>query len=145
MVVRKRKKILKKRGHRTAGYGEQKKHRGGGSKGGRGMAGLHKHKFIYMKKYLPDHFGKRGFKRHFVVKPKAINLDILDSIVERMIDDKKIKEEGGFVKINLSDLGYDKLIGNGNIKHRLIVEAKAFSKNAIKKIEDKGGKIIIVN
>lgn len=145
MVVRKRKKIERKRGHRTAGYGGQKKHRGGGSKGGRGMAGLHKHKFIYMKKYMPDHFGKRGFKRHFVSKPKTINLDVLDSMIEKLINEKKIKEEKGVVKINISELGYDKLLGNGEVKHKIIVEAKAFSKQAIKKLEESGGKAITVD
>lgn len=145
MVVRKRKKILKKRGHRTAGYGGQKKHRGGGSKGGRGNAGLHKHKFIYMKKYMPDHFGKTGFKRHFVRKPKTINLDLLDSMIEKFLKEEKIKEEKGLIKINLSELGYDKLLGNGRVKHKIMVEAKAFSKQAIKKLEESGGKAITVD
>jgi len=142
MVVRKRKKILKKRGHRTAGYGGQKKHRGGGSRGGRGNAGLHKHKVMRMLKYDRDHFGKKGFKRHFVRKPRSINLDDLSRIIEKMIEEKKLKGE---MKINLSELGYDKLLGNGSLKYKVTVEAKMFSKNALKKLEEAGCKAITVD
>jgi large subunit ribosomal protein L15 len=141
MVVKKRKKILKKRGHRTAGYGGQKKHRGGGSRGGRGNAGLHKHKIMKMLKYDPEHFGKTGFKRHFVRKPRSINIEELNKIVERMVEEKKLKGE---IKINLVELGYDKLLGNGTPKYKMIVEAKSFSKNALKKLEESGCKAVTV-
>ncbi|MEM5777230.1 MAG: uL15m family ribosomal protein [Candidatus Aenigmatarchaeota archaeon] len=142
MVVRKRKKILKKRGHRTAGYGGQKKHRGGGSRGGRGNAGLHKHKFMRMLKYDPDHFGKKGFKKHFKRKSRSINLDDLNKIIEKLMEEKKLKDE---IKINLSEFGYDKLLGNGNLKYKIIVEAKMFSKNALKKLEELGCKAVTVD
>jgi large subunit ribosomal protein L15 len=146
MVVRKTKKILKRRG-RGSGYGSHKKHRGGGSRGGRGLAGLHKHKRMTAIKYMPGHFGKKGFKRPQKVlrEVKAINLKDLASRVDDLLKDKKIKEEKEGIKINLSELGYDKLLGTGRIKHRLIVEAKAFSKNAIKKLQEKKGKAIVVS
>ncbi len=139
MVVRKEKKIRKKRGHRTAGYGGQKKHRGGGSRGGRGNAGLHKHKFMRMLKYMPDHFGKTGFKRHFVRKPKAINIDDLNKIVE-----ERFGKVEGEVRVSLKDLGYDKLLGNGTPKYKMVIEAKAFSKKAIEKLEKAGCKAVTV-
>jgi len=141
MVVKKSKKILKKRGHRTAGYGGQKKHRGGGSRGGRGNSGLHKHKFIKMLKNDPDHFGKTGFKRHFVRKMRAINIEELNNIVEKMLEEKKVKGE---LKINLAEFGYDKLLGKGIPKYKMIVEAKAFSKNVFKKLEEYGCKAVTV-
>ena len=135
-----------KRG-RGSGYGSHKKHRGGGSRGGRGLAGLHKHKRMTAIKYMPDHFGKRGFKRpQKVLKGvKTINLKDLDSMVEELLNEKKIKEDKQGIKINLSELGYDKLLGTGQVKHRLIVEAKSFSKSAIKKLEENKGKAIIVS
>ncbi len=146
MVVRRRKKILKKRG-RGSGYGSHKKHRGGGSRGGRGLAGLHKHKRMTAIKYMPEHFGKTGFKRPQKVlrELKTINLKGLDSEVDDLLKEKKIKKEKDGIKINLSELGYDKLLGTGKIKHRLIVEAKSFSKNAIKKLEEANGKAIVVS
>jgi large subunit ribosomal protein L15 len=50
------------RGSRTHGRGH-KAGRGKGKRGGFGNAGLHKHKFKWMVKYDPDHFGRHGFKR----------------------------------------------------------------------------------
>jgi len=146
MVVRRRKKILKKRG-RGSGYGSHKKHRGGGSRGGRGLAGLHKHKRMTAIKYMPEHYGKIGFKRPQKVlrEVKTINLKELDSKIDDLLKEKKIKKEKDGIKINLSELGYDKLLGTGKVKHRLIIKAKAFSKNAIKKLEEVGGKTIVVS
>ena len=147
MVVRRKKKILKRRGQRSPGYGSQKKHRGGGSRGGRGMAGLHKHKRMTGLKYMPDHFGKRGFKRPQNIRRrmKTINLWELDSRIDELLKRKKVKSVNGRIMVNLSELGYDKLLGDGHLKHKLIVEAKSFSKIAIKKLEETGGKAIIVD
>jgi len=142
MVVRKKKKITKKRGQRSPGYGSQKKHRGGGSRGGRGLAGLHKHKRMTAIKYMPDHYGKRGFKRPDKVteETKIINIKQLDSQIEKLLEEGKIQKEKGFYLVNLNELGYDKLLGTGKVTHKMIVEAKSFSKSAIKKIEEAKGK-----
>ena len=146
MVIRKERKIRKKRG-RGSGYGSHKKHRGGGSRGGRGLAGLHKHKWSTAIKFMPDHFGKKGFKRPSKVirEIRTLNLKDLDSRVDELLKEKKLKEEKDGIKVNLSELGYDKLLGSGQIKHKLIVEAKYFSKNAIKKLEEVEGKAIVVS
>jgi large subunit ribosomal protein L15 len=146
MVVRRIKKLKKRRGRNT-GFGSHKKHRGAGSRGGRGLAGLHKHKRMRAIKFMPDHFGKIGLKRPIKVikEVKAINLKDLDSTVEKLLKDKRIKQDKEGIKVNLTELGYDKLLGSGQVKHKLIVEAKYFSKNAAKKLEDVKGKAIIVS
>jgi large subunit ribosomal protein L15 len=146
MVVRRERKIRKKRG-RGSGYGSRKKHRGGGSRGGRGLAGLHKHKIMTMIKFMPEHFGKIGFKRpkEVVKEARTINLKTLDSVVEELLKEGKAKKSKDGIKINLAELGYDKLLGTGRVKHKLIVEAKYFSKNAIKKLESTGGKAVVVS
>jgi large subunit ribosomal protein L15 len=132
----KRKKVVKMRGSKTHGYGSKKKHRGAGSRGGRGYAGITKHKKIWLLKHDPEHLGKRGFKslrqRKLIPKPKAINLRDL----EKLIGNKK--------EINLKELGYDKVLGSGKIKKSLIIKAKSFSKKAIAKIEKAKGKAVIV-
>jgi len=134
MVVRKKKKFRKFRGKRSYGYGSHKKHRGGGSRGGRGKAGMHKHKWSYTVKYEPDHFGKRKFKRPISVakKVKAINLRQLEAVA------------AGKKKIVLAELGYNKVLGSGKIKAGLEIVAESFSKKAIEKIEAAGGKVTIV-
>ena len=134
MVVRRKKKVRKKRGKRTYGYGSHKKHRGGGSRGGRGKAGMHKHKWSYTIDNDPEHFGKRGFKRPQAVvkKIKTINLKELD----------KLAKKTGKKKINLKELGYDKVLGSGKITKPLIIEAKSFSKKAIEKLKKAKGKAV---
>ncbi len=143
MVVRKRKKHSRFRGNRHY-HGSHKKARGSGNRGGRGQAGLENHKKGYMQKYDPEHFGKRGFVRNdSVVKHiKSINLKDLDRIIEGLKEKKLVAEEEGKIKVNLEKIGYDKLLGDGKITKPIIVEGKYFSKNAIKKLEEVGGKAV---
>jgi large subunit ribosomal protein L15 len=146
MVVHRKETHRKYRGKRAQGYGSHKKHRGGGSRGGRGRAGLHKHKWSYVVKYEPDAFGKKGFKRpiEIVEKVRTINLKDLDTQVDRFLKEKIAEKEGEQIKITLSKIGFDKVLGSGKVTKPLIVEAKYFSKNAIKKLEEAGGKAIKV-
>ncbi len=146
MVIRKKKKVRKFRGKRTYGYGSHKKHRGGGSRGGRGKAGMHKHKWSYTVKYAPEHFGKTGFKRpkKIVREIKTINLKELDQIAERLLKEKIAEKEGDKIKINVLKLGYQKVLGHGRITKPLIIEAKSFSEQAIKKLEKIKGKAVKV-
>jgi len=127
------KKHRRFRGRRTY-HGCHKKARGGGSRGGRGQAGLHKHKWSYTIKYDPEHFGKTGFKRPQAVlkKIRSINLKHLD----------KIAREKNLDKINVLELGYEKVLGGGKLSKPLEVEAKFFSKQAVKKLEEAGGKAV---
>ncbi len=144
MVVRREKKVKGYRGHRTYGYGSHKKHRGGGSKGGKGKAGMHKHKWIYTVKYEPEHFGKRGFKRPLEVvrKPKTINVGVLDSMVEELVEKGYAKKTKDGYEVDLKALGYGKLLGAGKVTHKLLVKVDVFSETAAKKIEEAGGKIL---
>ncbi len=146
MVVRISKKSRKKLGYRTHGYGSGKKHRGSGSRGGVGLAGLHKHKIMRMIKYMPDHFGKKGFKRpqKVIKEVRVINIKQLDSMIDKLLEEKKIQKEKDTYIVKLDELGYDKLLGTGKLNHQLIIEAKAFSKSAIKKLEEKKGKAIVI-
>ena len=118
-------KTNKMRGGKSNGYGSKKKHRGGGSRGGKGYGGLSKHKrsFVYSKK--KDHFGKKGF--YSGKKEKAINVGDLSKFKEKMINLKKMK--------------YDKLLGNGEVDNKLIIIINKFSKSAKEKIEKAGGEI----
>jgi len=144
MVVRRERRIRKLRG-RKSGFGSHKKHKGGGSRGGRGISGLHKSKVMRMIKYFPDHYGKHGMSSVKVTKIRTVNLKDLDSNIEQFLKEKKVVKEQDGIKIKLSDLGYDKLLGSGKVNHPLIIEAKYFSKNAIKKLEEAKGKAIVVS
>ena len=112
MVVRRRKKHRRFRGRRTY-HGSHKKWRGGGSRGGRGKAGLHKHKWSYTVKYEPEHFGKKGF-RSLRKKGRGINLCELE----------RMAKKSGENVIDVVKLGYEKVLGFGKITVPVKVMAK---------------------
>jgi len=134
MVVHKRKKIRKMRGTRTCGCGSHKKNRGAGSRGGRGKSGRFKHKKSWVIRYEPDYYGKRGFKIPVKAQKeiKAITLRDIDALA------KKLNKN----EINLSELGYDKVLSTGSLTQSLMIKAKKFVKKAKQKIEEAGGKAI---
>ncbi len=127
--MRFRKKIKRQRGSKTHGWGAKKKHRGAGSRGGRGQAGLMKHKKSWMIKNDPEHFGKTGFKGPKREKPPAINLLQLSNISGDEID--------------LEKLGYKKLLSTGKVTRAVTVKVERATQRAIEKIERAGGKVII--
>jgi len=134
-------KIRKKRGSRTHGWGRVGQHRAGGSRGGHGKAGFHKHKWTYMIKYEPDYFGKRGFTSPKSLKRKVnvINVGTLDELAEKLSTEKK-KDK---LFIDLKSLGYTKLLGTGKVTKPLIVKATSCSKSAAAKIKEAGGQILV--
>jgi len=133
MVVRKKKKIRKRRG-RGSGYGSHKKHRGSGSRGGVGKAGRKKFKKSWVVKHEPRYFGKRGFKVPVNAKKqiRSINLRDIDLLANSL----------NKTEINLSELGFDKVLSTGNLTQPLTIKAKKFVEKAKQKIEQSGGKAI---
>ncbi|MFB6089102.1 MAG: uL15m family ribosomal protein [Candidatus Aenigmatarchaeota archaeon] len=132
------------RGSKSHGYGSKKKHRGAGSRGGRGYAGSLGHKRSELRKDEPDHLGKKGFKRpqKVVEDIKTINLKELDMNIDDLLEEGIASKEKNKIKINLNDLGYDKLLGSGNVNRPLVVEANDFSDSAKEKLKQKGGEAI---
>ena len=141
MPHRKR-KVRKKRGSRTHGYGRVGQHRGGGQRGGHGKVGFHKHKWTYTVKYDPDRFGKHGFKRPIRKEVSAINVGKLDEQIESLLDSKQAEKTKEGVKVYLNRLGFEKLLGKGKVTHPLIIQVDSCSKSAAEKIEEAGGKIL---
>jgi large subunit ribosomal protein L15 len=124
-------KVRRMRGSRTHGYGQVGQHRHSGKSGGHGQAGLHKHKWTYTVKYDPDHFRRDPFKPPNQDKPSRwINVGMLDQI------------SMGRRKINLTELGYDKLLGSGTVSLPYEIIVGSYTERAKKKIESAGGKIL---
>ncbi|MHA1594659.1 MAG: uL15 family ribosomal protein [Candidatus Baldrarchaeia archaeon] len=144
MVVRRRKKSRKMRGSRTHGYGRVGQHRGAGQRGGRGKSGRHKHLWTYIVKYEPDYFGKHGFTRYFrlVKELSAINVGELDEIAERLAKEGKAEFKDDKIVIDVTKLGYEKVLGKGKVTRPLIVKAIEFSEKAAEKIINAGGEVI---
>jgi large subunit ribosomal protein L15 len=130
-------KIRKKRGSRTQGYGRVGQHRKSGGRGGKGQAGMHKHRWSYVQKYDPNHFKEKRFKSINQTEPIIINLKQLEEVAAQQQKGKKAK-----VTINLKEIGYGKLLGAGRINTPISVKVPLCSKAAKIKIEEAGGEVI---
>ncbi len=145
MVVHRRKKVVKLRGSKTHGWGAMKKHRGKGHKGGAGRAGSSKKgdakkpSFWSWRKFGKYGFRKKGLKEDI----KAINISYFEENFEKLLSGKSITEESGFYVIDLSKLGYNKLLGSGKVTKKYRIQTKYASNNAIERIKNAGGEVII--
>lgn len=143
MTVNKRRKVVRYRGSKTHGGGSKKKRRGSGHRGGRGFSGTRKqNKPTILKLYGNDYYGKHGFVRPTTKKVKAINVGMLNDMLPKLVAEKKVSEEKGFAVVNLGSLGYDKLLGTGEVTRKIKVTVNAVSKNAEEKITSAGGQVV---
>ena len=133
-------KTRKMRGSRTHGWGKVGQHRGAGSRGHRNV-GRHKHLWSYVAAHAPNHFGKHGFTSHlsFNSKENLINISELDEISEKI----SVEQEKGKFFVNLTALGFTKLLGSGKLNKKLIVQIPSCSKSAAEKIKNSGGELIL--
>jgi len=123
-------KIRKFRGTRTVGYGRIGQHRDSGSKGNR-KVGRHKHLWSKIVTTEPDYFGKHGF-----TSPQSKHR------VENTINLHKLDQMAKTSEINLTELGYTKLLGTGKITRALTIQVPSASKTAAQKVQEAGGKVI---
>ena len=147
MVVRRRRKARKLRGRtRTMSWGRIGQHRKSGSKGGKGAAGLGKHEWTWTIKYAPTWFGKKGFNPPRIrigYKQKTINILKLVEILAELEVKNQLNYEDDKPVINLEAMGYHKLLGGGEINKPVKVIVPKASENAIKKIRDAGGEVVL--
>ena len=121
-------------GHRTHGRGNVKNRRGSGNRGGRGMAGVDKHKWSWAVKHFgPNYFGKGGFVRPNSRKEATVNLyEINQKAVANQLEKKSGKFHFDFE---------GKVLGSGQVTLPIVVRARAWSKNVEKKLGEQGGAI----
>ena len=132
-------KSRRQRGSRYCGWGQVGQHRQAGSRGGIGGAGKHKHFFIRTVIEEPDHFGHdpfNSFNRNLV--SSWLNIRDLDSAFAKhgKADDK------GKVVLDLTSLGYDKLLGGGKVTGAYAIKVAKVSESAKSKIEAAGGEVL---
>ncbi|MFL2971401.1 MAG: uL15m family ribosomal protein [Candidatus Thalassarchaeaceae archaeon] len=104
--------------------------RGAGLRGGRGNAGINKHRLMTRLKYMPGHWGMHGFNRH--PKLRKVNVSINLMQVSQMAEGDSI---------DLTEMGYDKLLGSGRIDRGLNISVASASARAIEKVEAAGGSV----
>ena len=148
-MIIKRKKITRYRGSQTHGGGSKKKRRGAGNRGGRGMAGSGKRadqkKPTILKLYGNSYFGKKGFDSKIKKNIKTISIQTIENKLYNWLKKGTLKKEGNLIKINLTEMGYNKLLATGSPKNKLEIDVKYASKKAVEKIQKSGGKINVLN
>lgn len=143
-MIRSKRKINKQRGSRSNGGGCTKKRRGAGNKGGKGKAGASKQHWTWTVKFDPDHYGKHGFKRpsKMIKKANPVNLVYLEEKADELIESGKASVDGDAIVIDVTDLGFDKVLAKGNITKVFKISSPKFSASAVEKIEELGGEAI---
>ncbi|MDK2876367.1 MAG: large subunit ribosomal protein [Archaeoglobaceae archaeon] len=167
-------KVKKFRGSRTCGGGSHKKRRGAGHRGGRGNAGIHKHKYL---KYIKlERLGLYEFGDHGFTRPKAVvgelkreknvketlrslresgkldeatyrflyskpelNVGDLSRIIENLAKLGIAEKRGDKFFIDLSVLGYSKLLGAGEVDKAIEVKVELATPKAVEKLKIAGG------
>ena len=125
---------------------------GKGKTAGRGMKGQKSRSGVAIKSFeggqmpLYRRLPKRGFTPLKKVKIAKINIEKLQTLIEKNIlkTDEKIDLKN-LIKKNILNKSYKKIkiLGTGNINIKLDIEADFSSKSAREKIEKLGGKISI--
>jgi len=127
------------------GWGQVGQHRKHSQKGER-KSGRHKHLWTYVLRYEPDYFGKKGFKTPQTITgqshPNTINIQQLDELIDKQIRHKQITKKQGKPYIDLTTLGYQKLLAKGKLTKPALIKIDSYSETAAKKIQEAGGQII---
>ena len=142
MVVRKRKKVTKYRAHTTHGGGHRKKRRGAGSRGGRGRAGTGK-RAGQKKAGITVTLGRHGFiPRRSVKVVNPVNIGYFtEDRIKKLLTTEKITKEADLYCLDLSKLGYTKLLGTGTTTLKLKISVDNYTSKAEQKITAAGGMI----
>lgn len=114
---------------------------GRGHKGAQSRSGYHK-KFGFEGGQMPlqRRTPKFGFKNNNKIYYKPLNLDILEQLVQKTGESNlsiEVFRKNGLISKN----DRIKLLGRGEIKSKINVEAHAFSEKASKAIEQAGGAV----
>ena len=141
-----KKNFTKKKLGRGIGSGTGKTS-GRGHKGQKSRSGVSLKGFEGGQMPIYRRLPKRGFKNIFKVDFNIINLLKLQSLI-----DKKILNTNEEINVNLllkkkiikKKLNGIKILGNGEIKNKIKIQATKISKSALKKIEKVGGKVELI-
>jgi len=146
LINLRKKRISKKRLGRGIGSGTGKTS-GRGHKGQKSRSGVSLQGFEGGQMPLYRRLPKRGFKNFFKKEFNSLNLIQIQSLIDKKrLDIKEEITEELLLKKRIikKKLNGIKILGKGDIKSKINVQANKASKNAIIKIEKIGGKVNII-
>jgi len=115
---------------------------GRGAKGARSISGYSKMRgFEGGQMPLHRRLPKRGFKNIFRKEYAVVNVGLLEKLEGDTFSVARLKELGVIKKLGAGL----KILGNGDLKRALKVEAHVFSKSASDKIQAAGGSVTVVS
>jgi len=136
MATRKR-KSRRMRGSRTHGWGVSGQHRDSGMRGGTGRSGTFKHKWTSILRY-GDAKRRAGFRSpHSLNQARTINVGELEPLTTPAEAPGKKTP----VTLDLTVLGYNKLLGRGSVDRPYNIKVARSSKSAARKIQEAGGTV----
>lgn len=106
-------------------------------RGGTGHAGEFKHKWTEIVRFGGQMYGRLGFKPPGRTRGDAINVGDLEALAAKV----GAKLDGD-VEVDLSRLGFRKLLGEGRVARAFVVRVAKWSELAAKKVAEAGGKVI---
>ena len=121
-------------GRKRFGRGNIKNRRGSGNRGGRGAAGLHKHKFSWITKNDPTYFGKHGFSR-----PNRKSIDVINLYeIENKVKHGTLEKKGTHLYFEFDG----KVLGTGELSSAVTIKARSWSKGVEEKVKKSGGSLV---
>jgi len=128
----------------TAGHGHKKKNRGSGNRGGFGKSGQGKRGDAKLMKVTGGvrNLGKHGFNS---IKKEltTINLQELQNRLNYLVETKKADLKKDIYFVDLTKLGFDKLLSKGIVSKKMEIVVERSTENAVQKVTSNGGKVIL--
>ncbi len=110
--------------------------------GGHGNAGWKRHRWSSVIRYGWV-IGKKGFTPINTTPEVAINVRDLGLNLEKFLETGTAKQAGNRIEIDLGQLGFNKLLGDGKINQPLRVIVEKCSERAAEKINRAGGEVVL--
>lgn len=148
------------RGSRHHGYGQIEGHRkkpaGGCGETTNWKKFLRSYYAVQKKMGFPNHYygknrpspwiiGKHGFKLPQKVqrinKINEINISTIDTQIDKWVEQGLAEKSGSTYTVDLSNLGYQKLLARGSTKKKINITVLRASLNAIEEIQNAGGSV----
>jgi len=148
MLKQKRTKVSRHRGSSSHGGGHKKKRRGAGHRGGVGLSGSgargDQKKSMILRKFGHSYFGKKGFTSIHKKSNKVLSLAYLENNFDKLVEAGVIVQEEKEFVFDSTIFKYDKILGSGVLTKALTIVCNEISDSAKAKVEEDGGKVVVL-
>src|SRR6266480_4360143 len=87
--------------------------------------------------------GKTGFTPINPKPQRTINIDQLNQNLQTLSEQGKTKPAGNRIEVDLGQIGYTKLLGNGKVTQPLRIIVAQCTEKAASKISEAGGEVVL--